>query len=71
MSEHVSAVWRGTAIEAGGRLRRPGGQVSFERVDTLKEGARGGTTGSPTLDQVEPRRAFIEQNAKDVKYLDV
>jgi len=22
-------------------------------------------------DQVEPRRAFIEQNAKDVKYLDV
>ena len=22
-------------------------------------------------DQVEPRRAFIEQNAKDVKFLDV
>jgi hypothetical protein len=38
---------------------------------TQKEGARGGTTGSPALDKVEPRRLFIEQNAKDVKFLDV
>jgi hypothetical protein len=27
--------------------------------------------GSSTLDQVEPRRALIEQSAKDVRYLDV
>jgi DNA gyrase/topoisomerase IV subunit B len=38
---------------------------------SLKEGAHGGTMGSPMLDQVEPRREFIEQNAKDVRFLDV
>jgi len=27
--------------------------------------------GSPLLEQVEPRRLFIEQNAKDVRFLDV
>ncbi len=37
----------------------------------LQEGARGGTTGSPAQDQVEPRREFIEQNAKEVRFLDV
>jgi DNA gyrase/topoisomerase IV subunit B len=37
----------------------------------FKEGAHGGTLGSPVPDQVEPRRDFIEKNAKDVKFLDV
>ena len=37
----------------------------------FKEGAHGGTLGSPVLDQVEPRREFIEKNAKDVRFLDV
>jgi len=27
--------------------------------------------GFPVLDQVEPRRDFIETNAKDVRFLDV
>jgi hypothetical protein len=36
-----------------------------------KEGAHEGTMGSPVLDQVEPRREFIESNAKDVRFLDV
>jgi len=27
--------------------------------------------GSSVLDQVEPRRDFIETNAKDVRFLDV
>ena len=37
----------------------------------VKEGAHGGTLGSPVLEQVEPRREFIESNAKDVRFLDV
>jgi hypothetical protein len=37
----------------------------------VKEGAHGGTTGSPVTEQVEPRRNFIESNAKDVRFLDV
>ena len=37
----------------------------------VKEGAHGGTLGSPVLKQVEPRREFIESNAKDVRFLDV
>ena len=37
----------------------------------VKEGAHGGTLGSPVMEQVEPRRNFIESNAKDVRFLDV
>ena len=37
----------------------------------VKEGAHGGTMGSPGMEQVEPRREFIESNAKDVRFLDV
>ena len=36
-----------------------------------KERVHGGTMGSRVQDQVEPRRLFIEQNAKDVRFLDV
>jgi hypothetical protein len=37
----------------------------------VKEGVHGGTMGSPVMEQVEPRREFIESNAKDVRFLDV
>jgi DNA gyrase/topoisomerase IV subunit B len=37
----------------------------------FKEGTHGGTLGSPVLEQVEPRREFIEKNAKNVQFLDV
>ncbi len=37
----------------------------------FKEGAHRGTLGSPVAGQVEPRREFIEKNAKDVRFLDV
>jgi len=63
--------WRRVRGVAGGRLCRPGGATCVERVVTAKEGAHGGTMGSPMQEQVEPRREFIEQNAKDVKFLDV
>ena len=33
---------------AGGRLCRPGGEVTMKRVEAVTEGAYGGTTGSPT-----------------------
>jgi hypothetical protein len=37
----------------------------------FKKGAHGGNLVSSVLDQVEPRRDFIEKNAKDVRFLDV
>jgi len=37
----------------------------------VKEGVHGGTMGFPVPDRVEPRRDFIEQNARDVRFLDV
>jgi hypothetical protein len=58
-------------IAAEGRLGRPGGPTAAGRVDTVKEGVLGGTMGSPIRDQVEPRRLFIEQNAREVRFLDV
>jgi len=62
-----------SAGSAGGRSRAlpersPAGGGSQAGV---KEGAHGGTMGFPVLDQVEPRRDFIETNAKDVRFLDV
>ncbi len=39
--------WRSTDHIAGGRLCRPGGKVTSERVEVVKEGAHGGTMGSP------------------------
>jgi hypothetical protein len=35
---------------AGGRLGRPGGKVRNEWVEAVKEGAHGGTMGSPMQD---------------------
>jgi hypothetical protein len=53
--------------------RGPAGREASldQSVHGAEGGARGGTMGFPTLDQVEPRREFIEQNARDVKFLDV
>jgi hypothetical protein len=60
MSELVAGLFTRSAFEAGGRLGRPGSQATAEPCRTVKEGARGGTTGSPT-----------PQNARDVRFLDV
>jgi hypothetical protein len=48
MSENVPRR-RGGYI-AGGRLDRPGGKMRNERVEAVKEGAHGGTMGSPMHD---------------------
>jgi hypothetical protein len=63
----------GTQERVGGRSRTLP-ERSPRRVcpqGGVKEGAHGGTTGSPVMEQVEPRRNFIESNAKDVRFLDV
>ena len=63
----------GTRETDGGRSRalpeRSPSHVGPQRG--VKEGAHGGTLGSSVLEQVEPRREFIETNAKDVRFLDV
>ncbi len=59
-----------SARERSGALPRAATALSGPQ-EAAKEGVHGGTMGSPVLDQVEPRRLFIEQNAKDVRFLDV
>jgi hypothetical protein len=67
-SVSTPVAWRSFA---GGRLSRPGGAATVGPCTTLKEGAHGGTMGSPVMEQVEPRRQFIEENARDARFLDV
>ncbi len=50
---------RGRHLAAGGRLGRPGGATRLVETGEMKEGAQGGTMGSPLL------------NARDVRFLDV
>jgi hypothetical protein len=45
MSRNVP--WRRSGDIAGGRLDRPGGKMRYERLEAAKEGAHGGTMGSP------------------------
>ncbi len=49
--------WQRDPHAAGRRLGRPGGQIPHERDGAVKEGARGGTMGAPTI--------------RDVRFLDV